>query len=229
MPVLMRIDHPAILLAPMKSKVRACHVTGAATRRLSSERYSARLDRLSVFPVGETARYQKASGLRVVTETAKQDCAADIHQVRSGLSPTHLSLSILSRPARPYHFRGRRNLHFSPHRHADRRLCWLTPGGGGMGQRARADAARSRWSITTSSSPTRSSGAPGRRRHLCRHCLQFRSTALFNSTISSHHDRYFPAARHLQNSTPCQPCQSAACVAPSKSSLWDIDKFPFCS
>lgn len=47
MPVLMRLDHPAILPNRWRSKVERCHVTGSATGDISSERTLIRLDRLS--------------------------------------------------------------------------------------------------------------------------------------------------------------------------------------
>ncbi len=59
MPVLMRLDAPAVLPNRWKSKVESCHVTGSATGDISSERTLIRLDRLScVGKKGETLDIQ---------------------------------------------------------------------------------------------------------------------------------------------------------------------------
>lgn len=64
-PVLMRIDAPAMLPSHWRSEIASCHVTGAATGDLSSERVHIRLDRLSCISVkGETLDI-KAGGYAV--------------------------------------------------------------------------------------------------------------------------------------------------------------------
>jgi conjugal transfer protein traB len=95
MPVLMRIDRPAILPNQWKSKVQACHVTGAATGDLSSERVLIRLDRLScVSQSGETLDI-KASGY-VVGGDGKTGLRGRLITKSGQALANAVSLSILS-------------------------------------------------------------------------------------------------------------------------------------
>ena len=107
MPVLMRLDAPAVLPNRWKSKVEACHATGSATGDISSERTLIRLDRLScVGKKGETLDIQISGyavgsdgkvGVRstLVTRSGQAIAAALSTAVLSGLGKA-VSLSAQS-------------------------------------------------------------------------------------------------------------------------------------
>lgn len=107
MPVLMRLDAPAVLPNRWKSKVDSCHVTGSATGDISSERTLIRLDRLScVGKKGETLDIQVSGyavgsdgkvGVRstLVTRSGQAIAAALSTAVLSGLGKA-VSLSAQS-------------------------------------------------------------------------------------------------------------------------------------
>lgn len=107
MPVLMRLDAPAVLPNRWKSKVESCHVTGSATGDISSERTLIRLDRLScVGKKGETLDIQVSGyavgsdgkvGVRgtLVTRSGQAIAAALSTAVLSGLGKA-VSLSAQS-------------------------------------------------------------------------------------------------------------------------------------
>lgn len=107
MPVVFRVDKPAVLPNRWRSKVERCHVTGTATGDLSSERTLIRLDRLScVSRAGETLDIRVTGyavgadgkvGLRsrLVTRSGQAIAAALTTSVLSGLGKA-VSLSAQS-------------------------------------------------------------------------------------------------------------------------------------